>query len=79
MSDPVKLMAGHSIVFTDAMPISDSFDMQSTLDAYYDPVIECTNEAGAVMDCSIPVQRIPEAAFTRRAVSRYRVTSSFCD
>jgi len=72
MSDPVKFTAGHSIVFTDAMPISDSFDMQSTLDAYYDPVIECTNEPGAVVDCTVLVQRIPEAAFTPRAVSWHR-------
>jgi len=72
MSDPAKFTAGHAIVFTDAMPISDAFDMQTTLDAYYDPVIECTNEPGSTSEASVLVKRLPEAAVTPEALAWYR-------
>jgi hypothetical protein len=72
MSDPAKFTAGHAIVFTDAMPVSDAFDMHTTLDAYYDPVIECTNEPGTVADACVLVQRIPEATFTPDNLAWFR-------
>jgi hypothetical protein len=72
MSDPARFTAGHAIVFTDAMPISDAFDMQTTLDAYYDPVIECTNEPGTPLEGCVLVQRIPEASLRPEQLIWYR-------
>jgi hypothetical protein len=74
MSDPQKFTEGHDIVFTEAMPISDAFNMESGLDVYYDPIIARSNAPGSELSGSAIIQRISGTAIEPETLAWYRET-----